>query len=64
MIDASEAEAGKWKCEPKSGGGDACCATGDLSPEEKIINLIPKLNEVIYEILSEEPFARATMLVT
>ena len=65
MIDASDAEANKWRPESaKCATGDACCATGDLSPEEKIFNLIPKLNEVIYEILGEEPYHRATMLVT
>lgn len=53
----------KWK-EEKSGGGDACCTTGDLTPEQKILKLIPKINEIVIEILSEEPYLRATMLVT
>ena len=65
MIDASEAEANKWRPEAAcTSKGDACCASGDLSLEQKIHSLIPKLNEVIYEILNEEPYHRATMLVT
>ena len=46
MLEADEKEANKWKQDPseKASGGDACCSSGDLSPEEKIFNLIPKLN--------------------
>jgi hypothetical protein len=63
MMQAPETEVNKWKhVEDKK--GDACCATGDLSPEQKIVSLVPKLNEVLYEILCEEPYHRATMLVT
>jgi hypothetical protein len=63
MIVESKEGVAKWK-EEKSGGGDACCTTGDLTPEQKILKLIPKINETIIEILSEEPYHRATMLVT
>ena len=63
MIQASEEEANKWK-HVVAKGGDACCSSGDLSPEQKIAALIPKLNEVLYEIFTEEPYHRATMLVT
>jgi hypothetical protein len=64
MMAATDDEAAKWKHIKEKAGGDACCSGGDLSPEQKICSLIPKLNEVIYEILSEAPYHRATMLVT
>lgn len=66
MIEASDCEVAKWRQDPseKCSPGDACCAGGDLSPEQKLFNLLPKLNEVLFEILDEEPFHRATMLVT
>ena len=64
MMQATDEEAAKWKHVEQKAGGDACCSSGDLSPEQKICSLIPKLNEVIFEILSDAPYHRATMLVT
>lgn len=64
MIQATDEEVAKWKHVKETVGGDACCASGDLTPEQKIAALVPKLNEVFYEILNEPPFHRATMLVT
>jgi hypothetical protein len=64
MIQATEEEVAKWKHVKETAGGDACCATGDLTPEQKIVALIPKLNEVLYEVINEPPFHRATQLVT
>lgn len=36
-----------------SSGGDACCAQ-DMSPEEVVKQYLPKLNEIIFQILEEE----------
>lgn len=64
MIQCTDDEASKWKHVQVKSGGDACCASGDLTPEQKICQLVPKLNECLYEILSEEPYHRATTLAT
>ena len=37
-----------------AGGGDACCATPD-SPEEELKHYLPKLNEVIFDFLTDDP---------
>ncbi len=36
-----------------SSGGDACCAQ-DMGPEEVVKQYLPKLNEVIFEVIAEE----------
>ena len=38
--------------EEKTGGGGGCCG-GDESPETKVANLIPRLNEIVMEIITE-----------
>lgn len=35
--------------------GGNCCG-GDLSPEAKIEDLVPRLNEVIFDTLASKPF--------
>jgi len=46
----------------KGGGGGCCGGSGDLTPETKIAHLLPKLNEVLFEILSEKPFVNTGTL--
>jgi hypothetical protein len=45
------------ECKPdlgSSGGGDACC-TPLQGPEEELKGFLPKLNEVIFDFISEDP---------
>ena len=49
----TDVKTGKLDFGPKS-GGDACCASPD-SPEQELKHYLPKLNEVIFEFLSEDP---------
>ncbi len=37
-----------------AGGGDACCAP-IAGPEEELKSFFPKFNEIIFDILSEDP---------
>lgn len=46
-------EAGKVDFGSSSGGGDACCTPLE-TPEEELKGYLPKLNEVMYEFLSED----------
>lgn len=63
MIQSTDDESNKWKhIQVKGGSGDACCSSGDLTAEQKICQLVPKLNEVLYEILSEDPYHRANTI--
>jgi hypothetical protein len=65
MIQSTDEEASKWKhIQVKGGAADECCSSGDLTPEQKICQLVPKLNEVLYEILNEDPYNRANTLGT
>ena len=44
------------ECKPdlgSSSGGDACCAPEE-SPEQELKSYLPKLNEVIFDFLSED----------
>ena len=38
--------------EEKQGGGGGCCG-GDETPEAKVERLIPRLNEIMMEIVNE-----------
>ena len=44
--------------------GDACCGGPMETPEQIVKGLVPRLNETIFEILSEEPFKGEATLVT
>ena len=56
---------GKKEKEPGIYQGDSCCGGGPMeTPEQIIQRLVPRLNETIYEILSEPPFKGEVSLVT
>jgi hypothetical protein len=45
------------ECKPDYGqtsGGDACCAPQE-SPEQELKGYLPKLNEIIFDLISEDP---------
>jgi len=37
----------------KTDSGGGCCGGGDTSPEMKTLELVPKLNEILAEIVTE-----------
>ena len=47
----------------KAPTGDACCGPTE-TPEQVVKSLVPRLNETIFEILSEEPFKGESAIVT
>ena len=45
--------------------GDACCGGGPMeTPEQVCKSLVPRLNETLFEIMSEAPFKGEVSLVT
>lgn len=48
-----DVKTGKLDFGPKT-GGDACCG-GTESPEQELKHYLPKLNEIIFDFLSEDP---------
>ena len=55
----------EWMKHNKPKAPDACCGGGSqVTPEEVVQKLIPKMNETLFEILGEAPFLGQTKITT